>query len=113
MVSPVARELAPARVRSARLPLGLLRSPAGASFLATRANAYSVFFLNPRKFIAHRQNCNTINAYASVCSPHTTHRMLLAIKQLKPATRRRGWREPINQAASTVTSIAGHCTHPR
>ncbi|SSB97141.1 hypothetical protein SAMN04488697_10744 [Pseudomonas sp. 43mfcvi1.1] len=76
-------------------------------------HAYSVFFLNPRKFIAHRQNCNTINAYASVCSPQTTHRMLLAIKQLNPATLRRGWREPINQAASTVTTIAGHCTHPR
>ena len=48
---------------------GLLRSPAGINPLATGIYAcpqgecaYSVFFLNPRKFIAHRQNCNTINA---------------------------------------------------
>jgi hypothetical protein len=42
-----------------------------------------------------------------------TQRILLTIKQLNPATRRRGWREPISQAASTVTAIAGHWTHPR
>jgi hypothetical protein len=35
------------------------------------------------------------------------------MKQLKPHTLRDGFCEPINHAANTVTSIAGHCTQSR
>ncbi len=63
----------------------------------------------PRMFKAASANCSTMRAVAPACHPHSTHSTLLARNPQKPSCRRRGDRDATNQAASTVTSIAGHC----
>ncbi|POF95161.1 hypothetical protein BGP82_14235 [Pseudomonas putida] len=58
--------------------------------------------------MTHNASCSTIKAQAWACHPQTDHSMLLAIKQQKPTMRRPGRCDPIHQAATTVTSMAGH-----
>jgi len=62
----------------------------------------------PRMLSAARHSCSTTSAQEPVCQPQAIQSALLARKTQKPISRRRLWVDATSQAASTVTSIAGH-----
>src|SRR5689334_23098815 len=64
-------------------------------------------------FIAARENCSAMSAHACACHPQATHSTLLARKTQKPAARRDRRLEATSHEASTVTTIAGHCSRSR
>src|SRR4051812_4955772 len=66
------------------------------------------FFRAPRMFVAARANWRTISAYALSCSPQMIQRALLSRNTQKAMLRFFAERDPIIQAAITVTAIAGH-----
>src|SRR5690606_21172194 len=73
-------------------------------------SADSAFLRVPRRFIRNSPICSTISAQAWVCQPQMIHSTLLAMKQTKPARRFSRWRDPTSQAATRVTTMAGHCS---
>jgi hypothetical protein len=56
-----------------------------------------------------RRHGHATSAGAALYIPQTTHRTLLTKKSQKPTWRRVREDDATNQAADTVTSIAGHC----
>src|SRR5690606_22554744 len=62
----------------------------------------------PRTFMMANANCNPIKAHAPVCQPQITQSTLLARNHQKPCSRRRRIAEATNQAATMLTTMAGH-----
>jgi hypothetical protein len=68
------------------------------------------FLQTPRIFMAASMTCKAIRAIAPSCHPQEIHNRLLARNSQNPQRRLPFDCAPVNQAAKTVTAIAGHCS---
>jgi len=75
--------------------------------------AGELFFTVPLMFRKARQTCKTISAYALALRPQIIHITLLKRKSQNPQVLLSFVCEATSQAATTVTSIAGHCIASR
>ena len=96
--------LAPTQKSSVARQGGTLRSRG----CYARSHSDSVF-VTPRTFMYASTNCNAISAHACADHAHAIHKRLLSIIIQNPLRRRCSLLLATNQAANTVTTIAGHC----
>jgi hypothetical protein len=74
---------------------------------------FGSFFFAPLTLRANSPSCKTMSAYALSCHPQTIHRTLLMIKHQKPQLRLFLVCDPTSHAATSVITMAGHCTAVR